>query len=271
MQGDRPGVLTSPWGPNHQGTPRPWGHTHGAWPWAYQCHFPGTPLVLRLGATWRPEPVGAACAPAGTRGRSASCTPAGGVFRVPSDVTPGQRPAWHASDVRSQRPLSLQRTAVERGDEGVQPGPRLPGRELPLAGAVHGKRLPGRELVLAGAVHGKRAPLWAPLPQRCSAGPAACCGGRRAQRGWGRGCFPRGPRWAPGQLAWMRPAWRPGSGQPTGQRKWPGATEWGRQGSRGLRARRRGAAPGLGPLCRAARRPGLLLCSASPSGPRASL
>lgn len=39
----------------------------------------------------------------------------------------------------------------------------------------------------------------------------------------------------------------------------------------GLRAPRRGAAPCLGPLCRPACQPGLPLCSASPSRPRARL
>lgn len=188
MQGDRPGELTSPRGASHQGTHRPRGHTRGARPWAVIS-------VTSPGRRWSRS----------RWGHAAGLVPAPGWRRLWGDVGRGaqasaprpsaQRPkVWRVRAVRPQRPLSPQGTAVERGDEGVQPGPRLPGRELPVPGAVHGKRVPLRPPAPGRRVQGAWAAslgaLGRLLGSWCGRGPR---GGWEvdSRRGEGSGLGPR--------------------------------------------------------------------------------
>lgn len=188
MQGDQPGELTSPRGASHQGTHRPRGHTRGARPWAVIS-------VASPGRRWSRSRWGHVAGLVSAPGWRCLWGDVGRGAQASAPRPSAQRPkVWRVRAVRPQRPLSPQGTAVERGDEGVQPGPRLPGRELPVPGAVHGKRVPLRPPAPGRRVQGAWAAslgaLGRLLGSWCGRGPH---GGWEvdSRRGEGSGLGPR--------------------------------------------------------------------------------
>lgn len=234
MQGDRPGELTSPRGASHQGTHRPRGHTRGARPWAVIS-------VTSPGRRWSRS----------RWGHAAGLVPAPGWRRLWGDVGRGaqasaprpsaQRPkVWR---VRAVRHSALSRRRELLSSEAM--------KEFNRARVYLDENYRSQEQFTVSA-------------SRC--GPPPRAGACR-----GPGLLPSVPSagsWAAGVDAAHVEAgrWTAGGAREAAWGRGVGETwAW------GLRAPRRGAAPCLGPLCRPACQPGLPLCSASPSRPRARL